>query len=102
MLVAAKTATFVFGGIITVLAVRAFRRTGSPAIRALAIGVGLLTVGALIGGVIHQLLDLPLETGVLVQSAFTATGFAVLTYSLYTDDDTGAVTGTITLQRSSE
>jgi hypothetical protein len=89
LFVAAQTATLIFGGAITVLALRAFRRTGSPALRALAVGIGLLTVGALLGGTLHQLLGLNLGTSVLVQSVATAVGFSVLTYSLYTDHDTG-------------
>jgi hypothetical protein len=90
LFVAAQTATLLFGGAITILAVRAYRRTGSPALRALAVGIGLLTVGALLGGTLHQLLGLGLRTSVLVQSVATAVGFAVLTYSLYTDHDAGA------------
>ncbi|MFB6369656.1 MAG: hypothetical protein ABEH42_04695 [Haloarculaceae archaeon] len=85
LLVAAKTATLVFGGVVTVLAVRAWRRTGSRSLAALALGIGLLTAGALLGGTVHQLLGLQLVTGVLVESCFAAIGFAVLTYSLYTD-----------------
>jgi hypothetical protein len=91
LFVAAQTATLIFGGAITVLALRAFRRTGSPALRALAVGIGLLTVGALLGGTLHQLLGLNLRTSVLVQSVATAVGFSVLTYSLYTDHDAGPV-----------
>lgn len=102
LLVAAQTATLVFGGAITLLAVRAYRRTGSPALRALAVGIGLLTAGALVGGVVHQLFNTPLETGVVFQSCFTAAGFAVITYSLYTDDDTGVVDRTVSLARSRE
>ena len=89
LFVAAQTATFVFGGAVTVLAVRAYRRTGSPALRALAVGIGLLTAGALLGGTLHQVAGLGLRTSVTVQSVATAVGFAVLTYSLYTDHDAG-------------
>lgn len=90
LFVAAQTATLIFGGAVTVLAFRAFRRTGSPALRALAVGIGLLTIGALLGGTLHQLAGLGLRTSVLVQSVATAVGFAVLTYSLYTDHDARA------------
>lgn len=89
LFVAAQTATLLFGGAITVLAVRAFRRTRSPALRALAAGIGLLTVGALLGGTLHQFAGVGLRTSVLVQSLATAVGFAVLTYSLYTEHDDG-------------
>ena len=96
LFVAAQTATLIFGGAVTVLALKAFRRTGSPALRALAAGIGLLTVGALLGGTLHQVAGLGLRRSVLVQSVATAVGFAVLTYSLYTDHDsesTGRIDG---------
>ena len=85
LLVAAKTVTLVCGGALTVLAARAARRTGSPALRALALGIGLLTVGALAGGLGHQYLGLSLEASVSVQSIFTAAGLGVMTYSLYAE-----------------
>lgn len=85
LLVAAKTATLVFGGVVTVLAVRAWQRTGSRSLGAFAVGFGLLTAGAMLGGTVHLLLELRLATGVLVESWFAAAGFAVLTYSLYAD-----------------
>jgi ABC-type glycerol-3-phosphate transport system permease component len=89
LFVAAQTATLLFGGAITALAFRAFRRTGSAALRALTVGIGMLTVGALLGGTLHQFVGLGLRTSVTVQSVATAVGFAVLTYSLYTDHDAG-------------
>jgi hypothetical protein len=85
LLVAAKTVTLVCGGILTVLSARAARRTGSPALRALALGIGLLTVGALTGGASHQYLGLSLQESVSLQSVFTATGLGVMTYSLYAE-----------------
>jgi len=85
LLVIAKTATLTFGTLLTYLSHSAYRRTGSGALRALAVGIGLVTAGAILGGGLHQLLGLPLRTSVIVQSVFTAAGFAVLTYSLYTD-----------------
>jgi threonine/homoserine/homoserine lactone efflux protein len=84
LLTAAKVVTLSFGGILTLLSVRAYRRTGSPALRALAIGIGLVTTGAILGGALHQILGLTLETSATLQSVFTAIGFGVLTYSLYT------------------
>jgi hypothetical protein len=117
-----KAVTLAFGTILTWLSYRAFRRTGAPALRALTVGIGLLTAGAVLGGLADKLLDLGfplghepsnnllarparrnrfaprseksvlhyscpsgLLAGVGIQSAFTATGFAVLTYPLYVD-----------------
>jgi hypothetical protein len=85
LLVAAKTVTLVCGGALTILAARAARRTDSPALRALALGIGLLTTGALAGGVGHQYIGLTLEASVSVQSVFTAVGLCVMTYSLYAE-----------------
>lgn len=85
VLIGAKTATLVFGGLLTFLSYRAFRRTGSSALRALAVGIGLLTVGALVGGALHQLTPVGLGASVGIQSVFTAIGFGVMTYSLFVD-----------------
>jgi hypothetical protein len=99
VLVAAKTATLAFGSALTYLSYSAFRRTNSPALRALATGIGLLTLGALLGGLLHQFAGISLRASVGVQSVFTAAGFAVMTYSLFVDitdqsDRTGSGIGT--------
>lgn len=78
-----KAATLSFGALLAGLSWRAYRRTADPALRALAVGIGLVTVGAILGGVLHKGIDIRLAVAVSVQSIFTATGFAVLTYSLY-------------------
>jgi len=83
VVVATNSITLLCGSLVTVLAWRAYRRTGSRSLGALALGLGLATVGALVAGVLHQLLGLDLGAGVSVQSFFTAVGFAVLAYSLY-------------------
>lgn len=84
LLAATKTVTLLFGGTITYLSYRAYRRTGSPALRALTLGIGMVTSGVILGGILHKIVGLPLELSVSIQSVFTAAGFAVLTYSLYT------------------
>ncbi|MEF8786155.1 MAG: hypothetical protein V5A45_09500 [Haloarculaceae archaeon] len=89
VLVAAKTATLAFGSALTYLSYRAFRRTSLRALRALAVGIGLLTLGALLGGVLHQFAGISLEASVGTQSVFTAVGFAVMTYSLFIDISDG-------------
>ncbi|MEF8851790.1 MAG: hypothetical protein V5A44_00965 [Haloarculaceae archaeon] len=91
VVVTTKALTLTFGGILTWLSYRAFIRTGAPALRALAVGIGLVTIGALVGGVVHQVLGLSVLAGVAVQGAFSAAGFAVLTYSLYADGPTDPV-----------
>lgn len=81
--VAMNTITLVCGGLVTVLAARAYRRTGAQSLGALTLGLGFVTVGALIAGTLHQLIGLDFATGVSVQSFFTAIGFGIMAYSLY-------------------
>lgn len=80
---AAKTVTLVLGGLITYLTAKAYRRTGAPSLRALAIGFGIITLGGALAGVGDLAGVIDLQTSVLVQSIVTAIGFGVITYSLY-------------------
>jgi hypothetical protein len=99
--VAAKTVSLLAGGLVTLLAARAYRRTGAAPLRALAVGFGLFTVGALFGGGLHYLVGTDLATGVVVQSVFTALGLGTLVYSLYADDPTLPPGGAGTTDRQS-
>ncbi|GAB3682535.1 hypothetical protein GCM10028857_08590 [Salinarchaeum chitinilyticum] len=83
--VAANTVTLVFGSAIVFLAYRAYTRTGSRALRALSAGLGLVTLGTLFGGSLHQLTAASLLQSIAVQSTFTALGFVVLAYSLFVE-----------------
>lgn len=96
-IILAKAVTLGAGGFVTLLAFRAYARTGSPALGALAAGLGFVTVGAILGGAVHQFTGLGIATAVAVQSTSTAVGFAVLAYSLYAAgaDDAGADVGRI-------
>lgn len=85
LVVAVKTATLALGGTITYFAVRAYRRTKSPALRALAVGFSLITTGAVIAGGVHQFSQLSLRNAVIVESLFIMFGFLVLLYSLYAE-----------------
>lgn len=84
-IVVTKTVTLVLGSLIAFLSYRAYRRTGVAALRSLAVGFGIVTVGAILAGVTDQFTGLGLAVGVLLQSALTLVGFAVITYSLYVD-----------------
>ena len=85
IIVIAKTAILVLGGSITYYALRAHRRTGDPSLRALAIGFGIVTAGALLGGLLHQVVGLDLAVGIAINSLLTAVGFGGIVYSLFLD-----------------
>lgn len=86
--VVTQTITLLAGGFVTLFAIRAYRRTGAPALRALAVGLGLVTVGALLAGVLHQLVNVDVAIALAAQSTANAVGFAVLAYSLYAEGPT--------------
>ena len=82
LIIVATTAILVLGGSLTYYALRAYGRTGNPSLRALGIGFGVVTVGALIGGVSHQIIGSSLAVGIAIDSLLTAVGFGVIVYSL--------------------
>lgn len=84
-IIAAKSGILVLGGLITYFSFKAHRRTGSKALRALWIGFAFVTVGALIAGVLDQFFHLELQLSILIDSLLSLIGFAVITYSLYTE-----------------
>jgi len=84
-IVVSKTITLVLGGLVTYLAFKAYRRTDASALRALSVGFGVITVGAIVGGLVDILSSLGVLFGVLVQSVLTMVGFAVIVYSLYAE-----------------
>jgi hypothetical protein len=80
-----KTLTLVLGGLITLYAYRAYRRTGAPPLRYLAIGFGTVTIGALLAGVLDQFVPVDPNVALATESLFTTAGFAIILYSLYVD-----------------
>lgn len=86
-IVSANTITLVAGGFVTLLAHRAHRRTGSSSLRALTVGLGAITAGTLLGGLLHQSGLAPLLVGVTVQSVCIALGFLLLGWSLIRSGD---------------
>lgn len=84
-LIVVQTAILVLGGLITYFSFKAYRHTGESSLRALTIGFGIVTFGAIVAGVLDLVLDLNLVVGVLVDSVLTLIGFAIITYSLYVE-----------------
>jgi len=80
-----KTITLLLGGAITYLAYKAYRRTDARPLGLLSLGFGFVTLGALLAGVIDQVLMLDFRLGQLVETALVAVGFAVIVYSLYVE-----------------
>ncbi|GGL21126.1 hypothetical protein GCM10009037_00490 [Halarchaeum grantii] len=81
-----KTVTLLLGGAITYFAYEASVRTGARSIRLLAVGFGVVTVGALVAGIVDTLLHVGTMLALVAEGSFTAVGFAIILYSLYVED----------------
>jgi hypothetical protein len=84
-IVALKTLTLLLGGLITYLAFKAYRRTGTQSLWYLSVGFGIVTLGSFLAGIVDQLLRASFRIGQLVETTLVAVGFAVIVYSLYAD-----------------
>jgi len=78
-----KTISLLLGGLITYHAVRAYRRTGNRRLGALAVGFGVITLGAALAGIVDLITPLGRDAALVVESLFTAAGFGAVLYSLY-------------------
>jgi hypothetical protein len=79
-----KIISLLFGGFITYLAFKAYRKTGARSLGALSLGFAIITTGTFLAGVVDQVLDAGFQTSQLIESALIALGFLVIVYSLYT------------------
>jgi energy-converting hydrogenase Eha subunit F len=85
LIVVLKSISVVLGGLITYFAYRAYRRTNASPLRWLSIGFATITIGAMLGGFIDQLLMMTREWALAMESSLAVVGFAIILYSLYVD-----------------
>lgn len=86
LVVALKAITLGLGGMITYFAYRAYTRTRAKPLKYLALGFGFVTFGSLLAGAFDQFfVDISRDLALVVESALTAIGFAIITYSLYSE-----------------
>ena len=87
-IVVSKTLILIIGGLITYYSYQAYNRTDAPQHKWLTVGFSIVTVGAIVGGVLDLGVGAYLGreliyTSVLVSSSMTALGLGVILYSLY-------------------
>lgn len=85
-LVVAKLATMVIGLVVAVTAYRGYRRTGSASMRLLAIGFAIISIGAVIEGVLFDVFHFSIFWAGTVQTSIVAVGMLVVLYSLHVTD----------------
>lgn len=81
---ALKTLTLCLGAVITYYSYKAYRRTKARALGALALGFGIVTMGAFLAGAL-DIGSVDRQLAFVVESAFTAVGFAAIFYALFVD-----------------
>lgn len=88
-IVVTKTLILIMGGLITYFSYQAYSRTGTKQHWWLTLGFGVITVGAILGGMLDIVVETYfagdlLYTSVFVSSVMTAAGLGIILYSLYT------------------
>ncbi|GAA0238997.1 DUF7521 family protein [Haladaptatus pallidirubidus] len=78
-----KFAALVLGGVVSLLAYRAYQRTQIEGLQYFAIGLIVITIGTFLVGVLHHLFSVPSVQGMLYESLFVCTGFLIMIYGLY-------------------
>lgn len=70
------------GAVITYFALKAYLRAGDRSLAFLTAGFAFVTFGAVLGGMIFEILDVSLAAGILVESIFVFIGFVFVALSL--------------------
>lgn len=83
VLVGAKLLVLFLGGVVAVLAYRAYRRTNITGLRYFSIGLLLITIGTVLVGALHHLVGVPLMLGILLETLLISLGFLLMIYALY-------------------
>lgn len=84
-LVVAKLVTMGLGVLITYQAYRGYRTHGSDPMLYVAIGFLFVSVGAVIEGVLFEIVGLSIFTAGAIQTSIVAVGMLVILYALYGD-----------------
>lgn len=87
-IVVSKTLILILGGLITYYSYQAYSRTKSPQHKWLTYGFGVVTLGAVAGGILdivvgRYLGQQLLSVSVFTSSSLTAIGLGIILYSLY-------------------
>lgn len=82
-LVVVKVGLLVLGSGVSLLAFRAYRRTGMDGLQYFAVGLLIITLGTVLVGVLHHVVGVGLTAGLLIESLLIGAGFVVISYALY-------------------
>lgn len=86
-LVIAKLVVVMLGLSIAFQSYRGYRRNDRPELLYVACGFALVSIGAILEGVLYDILNWPLFTAGMVQSIVVALGLVTILYSLFAQFD---------------
>lgn len=78
-----KVTTLVLGGVVSLMAFRAYNRTRIAGLQFFAIGLAVITLGTGLVGVFHHVGGASTVVGMTLESLIVSAGFVVMIYGLY-------------------
>ncbi|MFC4405457.1 DUF7521 family protein [Haloarchaeobius iranensis] len=78
-----KVAALVLGGVVSLMAYRAYLRTRLDGLQYFAAGLVVITLGTFLVGVLHHVFGIPSLQGMLYESLVACGGFLIMIYGLY-------------------
>lgn len=83
LLVVVKVFALVLGGVVSLMAYRAYRRTRMPGLQYFAVGLAVITLGTVLVGAFHHLGGASVTLGMVLESVIICAGFGVMIVGLY-------------------
>ncbi|MFP9190942.1 hypothetical protein ACLI4Q_04655 [Natrialbaceae archaeon A-CW1-1] len=78
-----KLAVLVLGGIVSVMAYRAYLRTQIEGLQYFSVGLFVITLGIFLAGVLHHVVGISSVAGLLIESLLICVGFLIMIFALY-------------------
>ncbi|WP_248517933.1 DUF7521 family protein [Salinarchaeum laminariae] len=78
-----KIGALVLGGVVSLLAYRAYQRTQIDGLQYFAVGLLVITIGTFLVGILHHIFGIPSVQGMLFESIIYCAGFLIMIYGLY-------------------
>ena len=83
LLVVVKVLALVLGGVVSLMAYRAYRRTRMSGLQYFAVGLAVITLGTVLVGAFHHLGGASVTLGMVLESVIICAGFGVMIVGLY-------------------
>lgn len=83
LLVVVKMTALILGGVVSLMAYRAYSRTRIAGLQYFAVGLTIITLGTFLVGVFHHIVGASVTIGMLLESVILSIGFVVMIVGLY-------------------